>query len=150
MKLHQLYIPQVGDSLTLAHDWTFGTICEHRNESLFNAYDIPPEQRWKKAVEGRSGGRWVGVGLPLEHIGFDCWRPLDEPTTFTLPAGTILKVDRIYIRKGAGDYSSLTFLITDSSDKRVVTKKKGGSAPKAVRFWVHLDHANKIEFTTDE
>jgi hypothetical protein len=54
---------------------------------------------------------------------------------YTLPAGTVLKVDRIYIRKGKGmsDYSSVTFYAT-------IGKKK-------YRFWSKLADVNNIKFT---
>jgi hypothetical protein len=49
----------------------------------------------------------------------------------TLPAGTVLKVGRVYIRGNQRDFDSITF--------RVVGTKKA-------RFWVKLDDANTIEF----
>lgn len=50
----------------------------------------------------------------------------------TFPKDTILKVDRIYIRKGAEDFSSLTFYVTINK--------------KAYRFWAKLEDVNNIEF----
>lgn len=49
----------------------------------------------------------------------------------TLPAGTVLKVDRIYIRSNHRDYDSITF--------RVIGVKNA-------RFWVKLHDANTIEY----
>ncbi|MDD3988210.1 MAG: hypothetical protein PHC93_04580 [Candidatus Omnitrophica bacterium] len=62
------------------------------------------------------------------HIGKEC---MEVP----LIAGTILKVDRIYIRKGKGmsDFSSLTFYI------------KNGPY-KGARFWAKLNDVNQIKF----
>jgi hypothetical protein len=54
----------------------------------------------------------------------------DNPLIFTLPKGTVLELDRIYIRKGAKEFSSTTFKLR---------KEK-------VRFWVKLADANRIEF----
>ena len=48
-----------------------------------------------------------------------------------LSAGTVLKVDRVYIRGNHSDYDSITF--------RVVGVKNA-------RFWVKRDDANNIEF----
>lgn len=53
----------------------------------------------------------------------------------TFPKDSLLAVDRIYIRKGARDYSSITF--------RSLTEPKG-------RFWVKLKYANQIEFKLEE
>ncbi len=130
----KLYVPEIGDELKLAADWRFKTIAEHRNSVLFDVFEVPDDVRYPKADEHT---RWPSNGL-------NRWEPLD--VEFVLPAGTILKLDRVYIRKGAGDYSSLTFFIVDSPDKRTVTKKKGGTAPKAVRFWVNLPETRNIEF----
>jgi len=57
----------------------------------------------------------------------------------------VLKVDRVYIRKGMEDFSSITFVVVSSPDKRLIKKKDGGLAPKAVRFWVKLQETRSIE-----
>lgn len=46
---------------------------------------------------------------------------------------TILKIDRIYIRKGNKDYSSISFWV------------KSGLY-KGARFWAKLEDCNKIKF----
>lgn len=130
----RLYVPEIGDELKLVADWRFKTVAERRNSMLFDVFEVPDEARHPKA---EPDFRYASNGL-------NRWKYLD--VEFQLPAGTILKLDRVYIRKGAGDYSSLTFYIIDSPDKRVVTKKKGGTAPKAVRFWVNLPETRNIEF----
>jgi len=67
----------------------------------------------------------------------------------TLPQGTELTVDRIYIRKGLKDFSSITFFASGLGES---TKKVGwGSSArtqkvKKQRFWVKLSDCNKIEF----
>lgn len=131
----KLFIPDVGEELTLVDDWRFVTICEYRNESLFNAFEVPAELRYQKSVRFHGGA----------HDGYDRYRPLGDGVPFVMPAGTVLKVDRVYIRKGISDYSSLTFLVSQSPDKRLLTKKNGGTAPKAVRFWVKLAETRNIE-----
>lgn len=57
--------------------------------------------------------------------------PQTRELKHTLPAGTVLKVDRVYIRGNHRDYDSVTF--------RVVGVKNA-------RFWVKLHDANTIEF----
>ena len=47
--------------------------------------------------------------------------------------GCTLTVDRIYIRKGAPEYDSVSFFVE-------------GLVPKKIRFWAKLDDCNNIEF----
>lgn len=53
----------------------------------------------------------------------------------TLPKDTVLKIDRIYIRKGGADYDSLSFFAEHPS----LSGKK--------RFWAKLNDVNQIQFT---
>lgn len=131
----RLFVPHIGEELTLIDDWRFVTLCEARNTTLFNAFAIPSEDRWEPA-DARSY-RWATVD------GLDTYKT--KPVAFTLPEGTILKVDRIYIRKGQDDYDSLTFIVADSPDKRLLTKKHQGTSPKPVRFWVKLKETRTME-----
>jgi hypothetical protein len=57
----------------------------------------------------------------------------------TFPPGTILTVDRIYIRKGASEYSSLSFFVT--LPKRFKPHKG------KMRMFARLSHCNQIEFS---
>lgn len=66
----------------------------------------------------------------------------EEGTEVTLPAGTTLKVDRIYIRKGVGDYDSLTFFATHIPG--VTDVKRGPFAKRKPRFWAKLGDVNRI------
>ena len=52
-----------------------------------------------------------------------------------LKAGQVLTVDRIYVRKGASDFSSITF--------NYIGAPKGSGR---VRFWAKLADVNTIEF----
>ena len=54
-----------------------------------------------------------------------------------MPIGTELKVSRIFIRKGANNYDSVTF----------TGKYSHFGVKHKVRFWVTLADANNIEFT---
>ena len=60
-----------------------------------------------------------------------------DPVVVTFPTGMVLRVERIYIRQNAPDYSSITFRVVKSPDNPAFLK---------ARFWVKLDDANKIEF----
>lgn len=55
----------------------------------------------------------------------------NNPVSYKFDKGTILEVDRIYIRKGAEKFSSLTF--------------KWRLEKKTLRFWLPLDVVNQIE-----
>lgn len=71
-----------------------------------------------------------------------------------VPKGTILKVDRIYIRKGAQEYSSITFISQNSPNVLLKPKSKLTSLEKkkypkfsTPRFFAKLKDVNNIEFS---
>lgn len=108
----RFYLPEIGERIKLTADWSFSVMEERRNTSF------------------------------LKKLGHDV---KDYPTNYgkqprtfpcTLPAGTVLTVQRIYIRSGVSGYSSITFSATTG-------KIKG-------RFWVSLTDANRIEFEPPE
>ena len=67
--------------------------------------------------------------------------------TITLPKGTVLAVDRIYIRKGASDFSSITFFAKGLGETEVKNRWSGRTTKwKAQRFWAKLSDCNQIEF----
>jgi hypothetical protein len=77
-----------------------------------------------------------------------------ELLVVTIPAGTILKIDRIYIRKGVKDYSSLTFFAKNLGTTEVINARRsyrGSTKTKktALRFWAKLNECNKIKFKTE-
>lgn len=118
-----LFIPEIGTELTLAEDWTFPLHFERRNEPLGKLLNLQPPNSNDRYSRG-----W--------------WQP-DQSTPVTLPAGTILKVDRIYIRKSswgedASAFSSLSFFALMPG-----FKKKG-------RFWAKLADVNRIQFELKE
>lgn len=114
----QLYIPPLGSSLVLSKNWTFKLNHEYRNELAFVHFDM-------KMKRGRYS--YLEKMLPPENV--------------VLPKGTVLKIERIYIRKGNDDFDSITF--TCPEIKVVVP---GRTTRRAVRFWVKLDDANNIQF----
>ena len=112
----KINIPRLGDYLQLTTDWTFSYILEHRNYTL-----------------------------RMTLTDNDLNKRFPDGTPVTMPAGTVLKVDRIYIRQGAPEFDSITFRVMQSPDKRLLSKSKGGTAVDSVRFFVKLDDANNIE-----
>lgn len=102
----KLYVPEIGDQICLTNDWTFDLYEEYRNESLFKKMDPTVKCRY----------------------GYT-----ENKKPVTIPKGTLLKIDRIYIRKGISEYSSLTFYV-------------GSGEWKGARFWAKLSDVNNIEF----
>lgn len=58
----------------------------------------------------------------------------------TLLKDTVLKVDRIYIRRGISEYSSITFYVWEEPGPVPVKPKK------KARFWAKLHDCNNINF----
>ena len=121
----KLYIPENGDSFKLTADWTFDLYNEDRNYSLME----------KLGDTRRTIGSW--------HESYGA-------APATIPAGAILKVDRVYIRKGSKDYSSITFLWKGEALPAKIETYSDGSTGKVpripVRFWAKLADVNNIEF----
>ena len=65
-----------------------------------------------------------------------------KSTLVTLEAGSVLRIERIYIRQGAGDFDSVTFRLIDGPNKSLLPKKAGGTAGVKCRFWVKLADLN--------
>jgi hypothetical protein len=106
----KLFIPEIGDLLKLTEDWKFTLYQEYRNQLLIKCFS--PEYVFKYSETGKI---------------FD---------DITFPKGTVLCLDRIYIRKGASDFSSLSFFIKESPQDGL----------KGKRFWAKLKDCNKIYF----
>jgi hypothetical protein len=120
-----LYIPKLRDKLVLVNDWSFPVCLEHRNESVIKrmgyGYGTVKREVWMKKLPGQ----W--------HYG-----RVNLPEDFTIPAGTELTVDRIYIRNGQAGFDSVTF--------RCKLPKLKGKGEDSLRFWVKLEEANGLEF----
>lgn len=123
----KLYVPQLGDRIQLTTDWEFDLYDEERNFTLMQYLGDtrPPKSRWMADTTAIRA---------------------------TIPAGVILKIDRIYIRKGQEDFSSMTFYWEGARSKTTEAPcpwnptRMEKKPARAVRFWVKLDDANKIEF----
>jgi hypothetical protein len=123
----KMYIPQIGDTIQLTADWCFSLYNEDRNETLI---------------------RFIGDS---RIDGMDNWRRTITAEPFTMPAGSKLKVDRIYIRKGQDDFSSITFFWVDKRIEPRFETVTWSSKPqkypaRPVRFWARLEDVNNIEF----
>ena len=122
-----LFIPDISTKMVLSAPWTFTMYMEDRNNKFIGEL---LEQKWDIKEPPRGGDGYYKYTWQSVELG-----------PVTLPEGTRLSVDRIYIRKGQREYNSITFnanieLYTVSSNKPI--KIKG-------RFWVKLADANKIQ-----
>jgi len=115
-----LYIPELGDELKLTNNWAFTLYSEYRNAAI-----------WAEVTKGEFKYKYSPTGKldSVQHM---------------LPKGTVLAVDRIYIRKGASDFSSISFRIISHP---VWTKEKRVFGTKQLfRFWAKLADCNTIQF----
>jgi hypothetical protein len=160
----KLYVPEIGDHLRLTADWTFVLHNEYRNRSLWDHFDCDnaPEVRQQVAEKKLLHDELSKLGQKmlrdeLSKLGQKMYptatsydpvdvarreelhqliRP-DEHATVTISAGAVLSVDRIFIRKGMDDWSSLTFFLKELP---------GATFKKKPRFWAKLHDCNNIEF----
>lgn len=112
----KMFIPDIGFAIRLTEDWTFSLYFEQRNRSLLLEAG---------AVTGLTGYLSDRDKPPVPH---------------TLKAGTSLVVDRVFIRNGMSDFSSISF---------IRKADKASKTPKA-RFWAKLEDVNEMEFERDE
>lgn len=118
--MSRMYIPELGDVIIVSKTWAFDLYHENRNETLFALYGLE-------------------VKYPHYH------EPKQPPTRVTIDAGEKLKIDRIYIRKGASDFSSISFFLVGKKASLPATRWSAIKT-RSVRFWAKLADVNRIEF----
>jgi hypothetical protein len=128
----RFFVPEIGTAIRLTEDWTFRLHGESRNSPLLRALDI----EWQRP-------QW------RYHGGLTNKKVLPTVVDVTFKAGTILKIDRIYIRKGVKEYSSVTFHAVKGAQATYdgvdhVLKKAGA------RFWAKLSDVNKLNVEVDQ
>jgi hypothetical protein len=131
----RLFIPPLGTVVRLTSAWTCTIHREGRNWDVRRA--LVAHAQGETGAQPPTGDWWARYSAQSNDR--------DGSLSMTLPEGTVLKVDRIYVRSGQGDFDSVTFLIKDSPDKRFVGKKGKGTFDGKPRFWVKLHEANAIE-----
>lgn len=147
--MSRLHIPRLGTEIVLAQDWTFQLFDEHRNDGLRAAAGLKhprqllPEfwqakQSEREAAVAKSKWRNSDGTLPVES-----GRYMNLCHPLTIPAGAALTIDRIFIRRGAPDFDSVTFWL--KVQKRSPITINGNLVKKSVRFWAKLDDVNRIE-----
>lgn len=146
----QLFIPNLGTLLMLAEDWTFKLYFERRNDGMLTVFGAKKGKYWWRNAE-LQGDDFVDGEVPAcieyekamseeelaqSYKSFSATNSRDNPfIRVTLPKGTQLKLDRIYVKRGAESFASVTFRTTKvCPDKRFTSK----------RFWVKLREANQI------
>jgi hypothetical protein len=123
----RVMIPEIGTVLILAEDWTFTIINEQRNGGLAKMLGREKEGDYYFPFGSRDRNE-----AEYTHQWYGRQRVPNDPGNYTWPVGTSLEVDRIYVRKGNEEFSSVTFK----------TRVKG----KVVRFFAKLDDVNNIVF----
>jgi len=191
----KLYIPEIGDSFTLAEDWELTLHAEGRNQDLaawagyyfvsglpdrFVDPNIVPPMRphdfevdYSKSDAAYKAGRSYSNCEALRREEEQAWpewvKYWDDYREWVsatknagvteikviLPAGTSLKVDRIYIRKGKGEYSSITFF-ADGLGETIVPasglawRRQYDAKKKKLRFWAKLADVNTMNIKTNK
>lgn len=170
----RMNIPSVGDIITLAAPWTFHVRNEYRNAALIAALNLsaapeslksapgagplepmPPMElhSWHPlGTQGHAGSFTVNVAwspTPVVHQGYPEYQHLYAWAT--LPAGTKLRVDRIYLRKGGHQYDSLTFTVPMKEQTPSVqaffmaNAKPLAGGKRQIRFFAPLSDVNQME-----
>lgn len=129
----QVQIPDIGDRLRLVQPWEFRLVWERRNEKFAENIGV-----LEYSEDGWDATKWNGIEVGSNQRRYSdesMYASLEHAARVTIPAGSILNVDRIYIRKGISDYSSVTF-----------TLKKGNCVDKTMhgRFWAKLADVNEM------
>ena len=115
-----MYIPRLGDKIRLSNDWHFMLHQERRNISLLKAFGL----------------------ADVTQNGYSCPYYRQPPTEVRLCEGTVLTIDRIYVKRGGQEYASVTFRLP----KALCTTPEINNYTGQVRFWAKLDDVNKITF----
>lgn len=131
----KLYVPACGDRIVLEKDWEFELFLERRNLKF-------AEER--KLWAPKDDGRFVWSQYEQGPDGRSTGRLKSLRTS--LPKGTILEFDRIYIRtfnksrmKEDEDYDSITFKVI----------LPNGKAARHQRFWVKRSACLDIEYSQE-
>jgi hypothetical protein len=130
---------QLTRDFSSGNSWQFGRITQRAGQHRFYVYS--EADRTMSAREFLAYYRCVGydveglwIELAPERTPYQVQTWQGNEFRVTLPARTQLIVDRIYIKKGAPDFDSITFRIGECPNKAF--RKK--------RFWVKLRDANRI------
>lgn len=121
----KLAIPSIGDTILLSRDWEFPLYFEYRNSKFVDAV----RQNTYTEMSQLDKMGWSGSISSLGSLAV------------CLEKGTLLKVDRIYIRSGKSSWDSITFRIKEAPKDN---KRKRNERYKGHRFWAKLSDVNEI------
>lgn len=130
----KLYVPTNGDKLRLTSEWTFTIYNEWcgRNNTLLECLKVSKVKTQRMYSRDED----------------DTYMDYPQKSKQTLPVGTVLQVDRVYIRKFNAtsktvddDYDSITFQVIGHPEWKLAKGRK-----THCRFWVKLRDVNTIEF----
>lgn len=132
-----LCIPSVGQRVRVldGQQWTFRLYSEYRN------YDAWEYFAAGQGLPKRQMTTWYDDFVPDTSEAYRAVCAMGETPErkhlpVTLDGGSVLTIDRIYLRKGKKDFDSITFILNNAK----IPGKKGANA--RVRFWVRLDEVN--------
>lgn len=151
----RFFIPAVGTTFKLVKPWSFLLYVEDRNSSLFDAIGTNVEHLVWEDVEPYYG--WGCSNLDSQRHKFEIsvikydrtFKEFVRAARFVLPAGTLLKVERVHIRSSRdGEFDSVTMSIRETTHPFLLyaEKAKTGNPKKSLGdFWVKLVDFNTIE-----
>lgn len=151
----RFFIPAVGTTFRLLEPWTFLLYVERRNSSLFDAFGTNVEHLVWEDVEPYFG--WGCSNLDSQRHKFEVsvtrggrtFTEIGRAARFVLPAGTLLRVKRVYIRSGqGGEFDSVTMSVRETTHPFLLYagKTKTGNRKKSLGdFWAKLVDFNTIE-----
>jgi hypothetical protein len=127
-----MLMPEIGTILRIETDWTFDLHNEHRNMTLVELI----------GKEYKDNYYWERDG-----------KKAPGPWQVTICKGALLTVDRLYVRKGDDDFSSLTFVLRadgkptvscDGTCRDCSSGFKQFGVSRMIRFWAKLADVNKM------
>ena len=152
----RVFIPTINTKLQLDQPWSFLLYQESRNQNFLDLLrpvigDLPT----------------VPVTPYIDHVyNEDLWfleyveytepqrrydpRYVSSAPQFTLPAGSIVAVDRIYVRQKAADFDSVTFKLLSTTHPALMPYRRQEPFAKSgrkiiARFWAKLDDVNTMD-----
>ena len=114
----QFFLPEIGTAIRLVSPWHLKLYNEYRNDKLIELTGA-----------FTSGTNWYRGNNP-------------QGKKIIIKEDAELTVDRIYIRKGAEEFSSLSFWL--GAGAKVIYDGKTFTTKKKIRFWAKLVDVNKI------
>ena len=111
-----LFVPPLGTRLVLSKKWGFQLYNERRNATLMALKGDTRELKYQDP----------------------------EPIPATLPAGTVLIIDRYYIRQGLDGFDSVSFRMEGANASAPLYHGIGSQAKRQVRFWAKLEDVNTM------